>query len=247
MSYLKQELPKELKGFGEAFDSLGYQYSYNDLFYDFIDYAIACFLVDGDKEVAERLERKYKDNYKIFNKLLIEILQAMDKKLNSAKWFDPLGVVYETITSKWKSSKMGQFFTPESIVDLMTVIVNPATGAKQSVLDCACGSGRMLLAAHAHAPGNYQFAADLDPVCAKMTAINMLLHGCVGEVSCMDSISYKWFFGYDVNPVLNQLGMPCLRKIDCFENSIFYAQPTQKEMVVKQEAKMNLGVQLQLF
>jgi type I restriction enzyme M protein len=244
MGYLKQELPIELKGFGEAFESLGYQYSYNDLFYDFIDYTIACFLVDGDKEVAERLERKYKNNYQIFNKLLIEILQAMDMKLNTAKWFDPLGIVYETITSKWKSSKMGQFFTPESIVDLMTVMVNPEFGAKKAVLDCACGSGRMLLASHAHAPGNYQFGADLDPVCTKMTAINMLLHGCVGEAVCMDSIAFKWHFGYDINPLLNKFGTPFIRKIDCFENSNFYTQPTQFE---KQEEKMNLGLQLQLF
>lgn len=224
MSYLAQELPKELKEFGQTFDSIVGRFGYTDIFYDFIDYQIACFLIRGDKEVGERLEKKYEKSYPIIRELFMKFLLSHQKALSFNSWYDALGIVYETITSKWKSSAMGQFFTPPSIVDLMTKITlgNIKNGEGKLISDPACGSGRFLIASHSEAPGNYQCGQDLDPVCAKMSAINMLLHGCVGEVSCMNTITMEWYFGYEINPHLTFYGFPSLRRIEKFEDSIFY-------------------------
>ena len=224
MSYLSQELPKELKEFGKTFDSLVGRFGYTDIFYDFIDYQIACWLITGDKELAERLEKKYENSYPLLRELFTQFLLSHQKAISLNNWYDVLGIVYETITSKWKSSAMGQFFTPPTIVDFMTSITlgNLEKGQGKLISDPACGSGRLLIASHAHAPGNYQCGQDLDPVCAKMSAINMLLHGCVGEVSCMNTISMEWRFGYEINPHLTFHGFQSLRKIEKFEDSIFY-------------------------
>lgn len=225
MSYLSQELPRELKEFGKLFDSMVGRFGYNDIFYDFIDYQIACWLITGDKEVGERLEKKYEKNYPMIRELFVKLIHAHQNALHFSEWYDGLGIVYETITSKWKSSAMGQFFTPPSLVDLMTQITQGELekGQRKLISDPACGSGRFLIASHAHAPGNYQCGQDLDPVCAKMTAINMLLHGCVGEVACMNCLTMDWYFAYEVNPHLTYYGFPSLRKVEKFEDSIFYA------------------------
>jgi hypothetical protein len=104
--------------------------------------------------------------------------------------------------------------------------------SKAESFDPCCGSGRMLIASHAKAPGNFQFGADIDPICAKMSAINMLVHGCVGEISCMDSIAYEWRFGYKINTYLNSIGHPTLIKIEKFEDSYFYAKPNKPQTKV---------------
>lgn len=261
MSYLSQELPSELKEFGKIFDDLAYRVGYNDVFYDFVDYLIACFLITGDKELGNRLEKKYGKEYPKVRELFKQLLFAHNKALNFREWYDGLGIIYETITSKWKSSKMGQFFTPPSLVDLMTLLTmgdNKDTG--KLISDPACGSGRLLIASHAHKPGNYHCGQDLDQVCAKMSAINMVLHGCIGEVACMNTITMEWFFSYEINPHIMNFGFPSLRKVEKFEDSIFYVdylkfrQPTtekaknsEREKIEIIEHKINKKGQYQLF
>lgn len=264
MSYLSQELPKELKEFGKSFDSMVGRFGYTDIFYDFIDYQIACWLITGDKEVGDRLEKKYEKNYPIIRELFKKLIYAHQDALVFNHWFDGLGIIYETITSKWKSNAMGQFFTPPSLVDIMTQITQGklAKGQGKLISDPACGSGRFLIASHAHAPGNYQCGQDLDPVCAKMSAINMLLHGCVGEVACMNTITMEWHFGYEINPHLTYHGFPSLRKVEKFEDSIFYVDfekfkvkavktisvhNTEQRKVEIIEQKINKKGQFQLF
>lgn len=217
---------------GLLMDKLAYRNgSYTEVFADFLDYQIACFLVTGDKELAERLEKKYQKDYHYFDELLKEHLYCLDRCIgDDFKWFDALGAIYETISSKWKSSSMGQFFTPPTLVDMMSKLTlgDMKKGAGKRILDNCCGSGRMLIAAHASSPGNYQFGADLDPICTKMTAINMLLHGCVGEASCMDSLKYEWNFGYQVNSHLGWSKVPTLLKLNTFEDSYFYVTPKKE-------------------
>ncbi len=79
----------------------------------------------------------------------------------------------------------------------------------------------MLLAFHALAPGNYHFAADLDPICARMTAVNMAMHGCEGEAVCMDSLKWQWRFGYRINRLLPLAGSPSIEVIQPEESYLF--------------------------
>lgn len=79
----------------------------------------------------------------------------------------------------------GQFFTPESITDMMAgLIVAPSKSeeGRQVICDPACGSGRMLLSAHKQKPDAFLVGIDLDPRCAKMCTINIMLRELSGDI-----------------------------------------------------------------
>jgi hypothetical protein len=80
----------------------------------------------------------------------------------------------------------GQFFTPESVTQLMTAMtvgqndVDP--GVRRSVCDPCCGSGRMLLSVAERQP-HWEFVGqDIDLRCVRMTAINLALRNLYGYV-----------------------------------------------------------------
>ena len=72
------------------------------------------------------------------------------------------------------------------------------------ISDCACGSGRTLLAHHVRNLGNYYVAEDIDKTCAMMCVCNFLLHGVVGEVVWHNSLIPEQFYGaWKINQDLN--------------------------------------------
>ncbi|CCD89868.1 conserved protein of unknown function; putative DNA methylase [Bradyrhizobium sp. ORS 285] len=89
----------------------------------------------------------------------------------------------------------GQFFTPEPVAKMMAEITAPDGG---SVTDPACGSGRMLIASHT--PGTFLVGIDLDPRCAKMTALNLFWRNMRGNVYCGDSLSGEMHTLWQVRP-----------------------------------------------
>jgi type I restriction enzyme M protein len=58
----------------------------------------------------------------------------------------------------------------------------------QTINEPCSGSGRMVLAANQVTKGNYYVCEDLDPICCKMTAINLCFHEIRGEVHCHDTL-----------------------------------------------------------
>lgn len=79
----------------------------------------------------------------------------------------------------------GQFFTPEPICSLLAQMT---TGARKSVYDPCCGSGRTLLA-HADICRDAEFfGQDIDRRCVQMTAINLSLRNLYGWVILGDSL-----------------------------------------------------------
>ena len=142
-------------------------------------------------------------------------------------WYDSFGEFYMAIASSSKASALGQFFTPAPVVNFMVAITGDGTkGAGERMNDPASGSGRMLISYHAHYPGNYTFGADIDSICAKMTALNMVIHGCQGQAVCMNSLNADdWRFGYNINPYIRATGgLPHLVKIEkeqCFQWQYF--------------------------
>jgi type I restriction enzyme M protein len=181
-----------------------YKYDPADVFRDWVDFGVACLLVYGDKELAERLKRKYGKEYPKMNEMMLAWMQIMDHEVtdNPHSWFDALGTLYEYLASQSKRSWLGQFFTPPDLCDLMTHLgSDPAQRpVGKRINDPSSGSGRTLLSFNAYNPGNYLYGEDLDPICAKMTALNMAIHGCQGQVCCQNSLSLDdWRFGYQVN------------------------------------------------
>lgn len=175
---------------------------------DFCDYLLDLFSVkafdgtlDGFKNwQQQRLQAKPK-----FGVLAMAWLNDVSQAMDRGQWLDVFGMLYEDMyLTAGKASKTGQFFTPQSVSDLMSSIIgsgkNEATSAKiegTRVNDCAAGSGRLLLAHFIeasklnHSAGRtFQYVAqDSDPLVCKMCALNMMVHGMNGRVICQDTLA----------------------------------------------------------
>lgn len=155
-------------------------------------------------------------------------LKLMADELKSKEWYDAWGDLFMYFTPK--GGAKGQFFTPieicnlmaESSVDtsIMPHTVCGAFGWRVTINDPAAGSARNLLAAHARfikdgARKPYLIAEDVDLDCCRMSAVNMMMHGCFGEVICHNTLSDPkgLLFGYLVNEAMYPIetGMPSLR------------------------------------
>lgn len=264
------DVPHELRPFNKVFDNLAYRFDTSTLFSDYLDYAVLVFL---DTDEAERTKRRdrlkdyYKDHYKHFPDLFREHILAQHAMVSDGGWYDLLGIYYEVIVSRSKSSAMGQFFTPSPVVDLMSQIIQPDVESKPvgvRVNDPACGSGRTLLSFHAKNPGNFLYGDDLDPMCSKMCAINFAMHGVVGQVCNVNSLDPSdWRFGYATNPRLYQKGLISLEPIERTQSSTWIywelkrlehaqntapkSEPKPQPIVVEKPTKPNIGTQLNFF
>lgn len=175
---------------------------------DFCDFLLDLFSVEafeGDSKgfLAWQQQRlQAKPNFAILAMAwLNDVSQAMDR----GQWLDVFGMLYEDMyLTAGKASKTGQFFTPQSVSDLMSTIITPgknqASSAKvkgRRVNDCAAGSGRLLLAHYMevskldHSAGRpfVYIAHDSDPLVCKMCVLNMMIHGMNGTVICQDTLT----------------------------------------------------------
>ena len=117
-----------------------------------------------------------------------EWTRIMQKQIGRSGWFDAFGELHMAYCSKPGQQANGQFFTPSHICELMVMCAAGKKETGQRMGDPTCGSGRLLLAYHAHNPGNYLVGEDISRTCCMMTVCNMLIHGCIGEVICHDSL-----------------------------------------------------------
>ena len=164
-----------------------------------------------------------KEQNKEFHNMMLLWLQVMQSALETREWYDPWGDLFMALTPK--GGARGQFFTPTDICDMMADICDPATaeptrvcgafGKRVTVSDCACGSGRNLLAAHAKfieakARKPYLVAEDIDLDCCRMTAVNMMAHGCFGEVICHNTLTQpkQLVVGYLINESMYPIPCP---------------------------------------
>lgn len=159
-----------------------------------------------DEELREGKCFERMQRYHSVNPTYTGIFRELVEKVAVKGHCDPFGGVYEEFfQSKYKASKTGQFFTPESVCDLMAKCVGDVGGG--SVSDCACGSGRTLIA---HARQAYQnedtrlkayvyHGGDTDNTSVMMCALNFAINGMVGMVERRDALTTEFFFGYIVN------------------------------------------------
>ena len=202
------------------------------VFDDMLTYIIGCFNPDNQ---ADPTWRYTKEQNVMFYDLMCEWLQVMQKMIDSRGWYDAFGDFFMSNVGKTSQSYKGQFFTPHHICDFMARITmddkceeTPSTipcngfGRRMVVNDCACGSARLLLAAHAvnierGVRPCYYVGEDVDRICCKMAAINMCAHGMFGEVVCHNSLTEpeQVNFGYIVNEGLYPF--PAIPTIRIFE------------------------------
>ncbi|MES2378140.1 MAG: N-6 DNA methylase [Bacteroidota bacterium] len=112
---------------------------------------------------------------------------------------DPLAELYPQAIS---SGHNGQYFTPEPICDMLSIMSGDTLSDGQKVLDPACGSGRMLLAAAKRNRFALFYGADLDNTCCKMALVNMLINSLTGEIAHLNSISNEFSRGYTIQTTL---------------------------------------------
>ena len=181
--------------FIESLQAIGYHFSLPHVFDDFLTMSIAACTQNPQTKLSyyetEYLETivKYKDSElrHEFPKAFSYLVLAMEERVSSAAGNDILGEFFELHISHGKN---GEFFTPFPVCQFMASSLSLPEGKENNdilrILDSACGSGRMLLAAHKVHNGNHQyFGIDINRTCVKMTALNLFLNGMWrSEVMC---------------------------------------------------------------
>jgi type I restriction-modification system DNA methylase subunit len=186
--------------FADIIHSIGYRFSLHQVFTDFLTMAIcACTqnMATGkswyEDEYLSVID-KYKDSElrHEFPKAFASLIMEMEERFDSSLGNDVLGDFFERHISNGRN---GQYFTPFPICQFMTSITNENTYEKKEkplrILDPACGSGRMLVASFkVNSYGNEYYGIDIDPICVKITALNLFLNGIWhSEAMCANSLS----------------------------------------------------------
>ncbi|MBR5592781.1 MAG: N-6 DNA methylase [Bacteroidaceae bacterium] len=237
MSY---DANKELQPLIKELTTFSYQNGKNitDVFDDFLLYIIYGFdctfkKVEGWNYTPVQTQS--------FGRMFAEWVRIMEKALRHRDWYDAFGDIYmELISSKMRQQGNGQFFTPHTICDFMAKITINEGEHTGKINDCACGSGRCLLAANAISPGNYYVGQDIDKTCCLMTVCNFIIHGMVGEVIWGDALNPANFHGaWKTNEML-KYGTPSVRYIDrCESEGYLSAISALINKEDKQEAKQS--------
>lgn len=123
----------------------------------------------------------------------------------------------------------GQFFTPDSVTDLMARISVPQerTDDPDTVCDPACGSGRQLLSVGRVQP-HWKFTGqDVDVRCAQMTAINLGLNGLRGWAVWQNTLTLECHRVFKIG--LNWATGGVIREIPVDQSPFSYAVITEEK------------------
>jgi len=205
-----KDIPRELKNFNSLFFDFQYKYDLYMLFDDLLTIIICCLARKTEEKLYFETIAKYtKEEINTLAKLMAELFIIYGRAQKNEDWADPLGDFYEALASGSKKSVFGQFFTPRSLCTIMASLVLDTEEWGKTINEPYSGSGRLILASNHISKGNYYVAQDLDPLCCKMTAINMCMHEIRGEVHNMDvlrqttpRISYSINFNFHKHKTL---------------------------------------------
>lgn len=176
---------KEFKEFNAIMEKMAYRRGFRHVFADLLDLAILPLVIRDDGKLCRNpLEDYGPDEQLLFRRLLILLGDCMDG------FADGLGDIF---MEQLSFGKNGQFFTPQPICDMMAQMVIKPEDCMPTyrVADCACGSGRMLLAAAKIYRGMEFYGSDVDLNCVKMAVINLAYNSLVGEVHWMNTLSLE--------------------------------------------------------
>lgn len=185
------------------------------LFEQMLDFFIGTFdpslFVSYRGDISDIFSRRQEDDPQLFS-LMIEWIERSKREIAANGAYDFLGRMYESLfLSKSKASAMGQFFTPDVLSQLMANTID--TESAENVNEPSCGSGRNVIWHWANADKSrppYYKCEDLDPISVKMCALNMMIHGMIGEVICHDTLdtSGAFHFKYMINEIRHPFPSP---------------------------------------
>lgn len=196
----------KLQSFAHYMNLISPRHGAVQVFSDFLEMTV-CALQLGEAEIrySQLIKRYDRSDMEAFSLALAALVNEMTG--DGQGLIDVLG---EHFMKEISHGHNGQYFTPQPICDMMAGMIR-AGGTGRRVADCACGSGRMLLAAAKFDRSLRFYGADITRECAHMTAINLCLNGLFGEVAWMDSLANKFFAGWQVD--LHPKGVPYLKEI----------------------------------
>jgi hypothetical protein len=207
------------------------------IFSDFLTLLVCAFSLGEQEEKYLSVIRQYnKQEANLFAEALGKLVIEMSG--DGTGLVDVLGSFFQEHISHGHN---GQFFSPQNICDMMACLSGPVKQGG-SILDPACGSGRMLLAAAKNNRNALFYGADVDESCAKMTVVNLYLNSLYGEVAWMNSLSNEFYCAWEIIPTIK--GIPRLKQLNKNESNIYLRIPEQKTHVIKTQVPQN---QLQLI
>jgi len=197
-----------MKKFEETFEKLARHDDPNIIFSEWMDYVIDINLFTMHERNLDFKGRE-QDYFGMFN-AWVNIQNDYLKNNPDKGWYDYLGLFYEDIVqSKYKAGNRGQFFTPANVCQTMAELtfIPDRDYSGRMINDCACGSGRLLIAGKTIAPNAIFVGDDLDLVAVKMAVLNFYIHGVRGAVICKNTLTGEFFEAYRVNNYLGY-GLP---------------------------------------
>ena len=191
-----------------------------------LDYIIAYF--DPMGAPVEGWQFKREQNNRMYE-MMYQYIQIMDEQLAHKQWFDAWGDLFMALYAN--GADKNQFFTPPSLVNMMTEVAMEGLGEptgdvrgfgrRHIINDPSCGSSRNLLAGfskyvYLYDRKPYLSGEDIDSLCCKMSAVNMMMHGCFGEVVCHNTLAEpdKVRLGYIINETMYPIpsDLPSIRR-----------------------------------
>lgn len=159
-------------------------------------------------------DTQWTNKERLSDELLINLIEHFSQYnlSNSNVHPDMLGQAYEYLIKHFAdltNKKAGEFYTPRSVVHLMSKILDPQEGDR--IYDPACGTGGMLLEAVAHVERNKKDARTLklygqekNLTTSTIARMNMFLHG-IEDFSIIrgDTLRNPAFFDGDKLAVFN--------------------------------------------
>lgn len=210
-----------MKRLEKVMSKLAYRHHLSQVFDDMMEMAICAFSWGKmEDRYMELIKRYTRDELELFGQALgAMLLDYEDCSSGDGAWDDVLGNFFESTSSGAQASRMGQFFTPVSVCNMMAQIVQGEIKEDSTVCDPACGSGRNLIA---HSRLNidnrmkcFYYGMDLDRRCVNMTVLNMLMYGMKGIVIHMNTLSLEIYGGYRIYLGETGMGIMPLSKEQC--------------------------------
>jgi type I restriction enzyme M protein len=153
-------------------------------------------------------DTQWTNKEKLSDALLVDLIEHFSEKNLGNKNVNPntMGSAYEYLIERFadlSNKKAGEFYTPRSVVRLMTMILNPQE--KMSIYDPACGTGGMLLEAIDYLKKQGQeyrnlklYGNEKNLTTSAIARINMFLHDITDfEIVRTDTLKKPAFFEED--------------------------------------------------
>lgn len=121
-----------------------------------------------------------------------KLIEAYDVKVVQSERYDHLGDLYlENVIGEYEAKKRKLYFTPHSVADALARMTLEGNTKKQpNVLDPAVGSGRLLMAAHAHCPDARLYGVDNSLALVRTAFTNAAIHSISMYLLHADSLRH---------------------------------------------------------